>query len=100
MREEYSEYKGRQKRKPPKAKKNAGYLKKLLRQTVFSVIIFSVVISPELMGFNFGKNIKEIAKSALFYTIDTDIVTEVFKNIYPRKGDSSNDKETEVAKDI
>ncbi len=100
MREKYSEYRGRQNRRPQKAPKNKGYLRKFLRQTVFSVIIFSAVISPESMGLNFGKDIKSITKSALFYTINTDALTEVFKNLQPRKGESTNDKETETAKDI
>ena len=100
MREEYSEYKGRQNRRHKKSAKSTGYLKKLLRQTIFSVIIFSVVISPEILGLSFGKNIKEITKSALLYTIDAEIVSQAFKNIYPHKGEEDNAKETTSAKDI
>ncbi len=100
MREEYSEYKGRRNRKPNTEKKNTTYLKKLLRQTVFSVIIFSVIISPELLGFDFGKNIKSVTKSALFYTINTTVITEAFKNIYPHKGEQNDAKKTNSAKNI
>ncbi len=100
MRGEYSEYKGRQNRNPKKIHKNTGYLKKLFRQTIISIIIFSAVISPELLGLELGKNIKSLTKSALFYTIDTSIVSQVFKNIYPYKGETNNAKETKSAKDI
>ena len=100
MREEYSEYKGRQNRKPKKSAKITEYLKKLLKQTIFSLIIFSAVISPEHLGLSIGKNIKEITKSALFYTVDTEIVSQAFKNIYPHKGEENNAKETTFSKDI
>ncbi len=97
MREEYTEYKGR---KNHNNKKNTSYIKKLIRQTIFSIVIFTMVISPEILGMEFGNKIKSVAKSALFYTIDTKIVTEAFKNIYPRKGEHKNDKENTSAKNI
>ncbi len=100
MREEYTEYKGRRGRKTGNLIKKTGYLKKLLYQTFISVIIFSTVIFPEALGLEFGKNIKEITKSALFYTIDTSKVTQVFKNIYTAKGESSNAEKDTTAKDI
>ena len=100
MREEYTEYKGRRDHRTRNTKKNTGYLKKLLRQTVFSSIIFTIVISPELLGVSFGKNIRAITKSALFYTIDTQFVTDVFKNFQPHKGEQNNAKETTARKDI
>ncbi len=100
MREEYTEYNGRRSHKHNTHKKNTGYLKKLLRQTLFSIIILSVVISPELLGLEIGKNIKDITKSALLYTIDTEFITEAFKNIYPYKGEIKNAEEPTPKQDI
>ena len=99
MREEYTEYKGRRNRKSSKIQKQSGYFKKLLKQTIVSILIFSAVVSPEFLGLDFGQAIRAIAKSALLYTIDTSAMTDVFKNIYQSKGET-NEKEASTKRNI
>ncbi len=103
MREEYREYKtGRAVRKNAN-KKSFGYLKKLFRQTVFSIIIFSVIVSPEFFGISSGKYIKSIAKEALLYTIDTSGISKLFKDFYSNsihKGEKTNEEINADSKNI
>ncbi len=100
MHDEYSQYQGRRSRRSDNSKKNPHFPKKLLKQTLFSILIFSAIISPELLGMKFGKKVKTITKSALFYTIDTEIITNTFKSIYPSKGEDTDGTKDTVSKDI
>ncbi len=103
MSEEYREYRSRRTPRKSPAKKSFSYLKKLLRQTIFSVIIFSVVISPELLGINSGRHIKAFTKSALLYTVDISNVSNFFKDIYrnsTHKGEEINEESEAVSKNL
>ncbi len=103
MSKEYREYTSRRATHKSTNKKGFGYFKKLIRQAIVSAIIFSVVITPELMGIEMGKYIKNLTKSALLYTVDTNGINKFFKDIYLdsiHKGDEKNEKTETTSKNI
>ncbi|MBR5155017.1 MAG: hypothetical protein IKW62_00855 [Clostridia bacterium] len=103
MSEEYREYKSRRTTRKNTKKRGLGYSKKLFKQTVFSIIIFTTVISPELLGIDSGKYIKDITKAALLYTIDTSSISKIFKDIYSNsiyKGEEKNENTQTTSKNL
>jgi hypothetical protein len=108
MPEEYREYRNRRRpnqkshSKPPKH----GYIKKLLKQALLSLLILGTILAPNLLGPGVSAKVKSIAKSALSYTVDTSKITKALESLlkipanHTDQGEPQNDETKNPEKNI
>lgn len=99
--ENYREYRGRNQRKIPPKKPEFRYPKKLIRQTVISLLILAVIFSPMEKNGTYKSKIKDWVSFALSYQIDIEKISDAISNILQKsiytsgQGDS-NDEEKSI----
>lgn len=108
MPEEYREYRTRRRpnQKSHSKPSKTGYMKKLLKQALLSLLILGTVLAPNLLGSGVSAKAKAIAKSALSYTVDTSKIAkalELFLSnaaIQTNKGEQQDDKAQNADKNL
>lgn len=87
MAREYREYRSSRSQAPKENKRKHRFLKKILRQLIFALIIFSAVY---LLKFSVSDELNGYIKNAFLYKPDTTFITDTVK-----KALKINEKNTE-----
>ena len=78
MAHEYREYHSARTQVPKENKRKRRLLKKLLKQLIFAIIIFSAVY---LFKFSASDELNRYIKNAFLYKPDTTFITDTVKNV-------------------
>ena len=78
-----------------KNKHSHSYAKKLVRQFVFSTILFVMLCPPNAIGSELSAKIRAVSKSALTYKVNTESLTSTIKQFFPKATENPKE-ETEV----
>ena len=96
--ENYREYRGRNQRKNTPKKPKFSYTKKLIRQSIISLLILVLIFSPKLANGNNSSKIQEWVRLALNYKINmsrlSDILSSFLQKSIPayNQGDSNEEQ--------
>jgi len=96
MSKEYREYNPRRTTSAKKRNPASRFGKKLLKQLVFSVIIFSVICGFKLYS---SSKINEYIQSAFLYQPDTSFITNTIKSVFNHTNEQ-NQKEGSTNEEI
>ena len=94
MPDEYREYQSRRTPQPNKPHKKKSFLKRFLLQCLASLLIFSIIFVPGILGTSISNSIKNAARSALGYTVNIDHISHFLEKLldkFPQKGVTSDD---------
>ncbi len=92
------EYRGRSQRKNTTKKLTFSYIKKLIRQSIISLLILGLIFSPNVVNGKDTSKIQEWVRLALNYKIDigrlSDILSDILQKSIPawRQGDSNEEQ--------
>lgn len=97
MPEEQLEYRKRRHSQPKKTVKDAGYLKKFIRQAAFSALILLFVFASGILGEEFSAKLRNTVKTAVNYRIDTEQITNTIRDIFEKTTKSGEIKNEDTA---
>jgi hypothetical protein len=96
MAEKFQEYHGRSHKKIHHKKGKNPYIKKLLLQSVFSLLILSLIASLKYFNSDFSTKAKAITKSAFSYDLNKTDLSRLIEKYFSIKGELTNEEITET----
>ncbi len=82
---DYNEYRGRRKSKAPAQGQKTRYLRKFAVQSLFSILIFGVIMVPGSSGNKTILKLRDAAKWSLNYEIDVSKITGFLSELFDKK---------------